>query len=183
MNILPIDLQKIILDYKEQLDISEKKKRLLKELKREYTYEFNGDFDEYGKSTINFRDYDYEYTNTICVDGKIRFKVDYINPTFITKLDYNNQHENLKHIVSYVLNPENKNKSEKMYFAEDYFECHSCWSLTCSGCYDIIYNEIEYDSDCRKMDIIKKRWRNNNWRNNDESSDESNYDSDSSIEY
>ena len=119
IKLLPKELEDVIFDYKEQMKIHIKKSRVLKQLGKEYKYEINES--EFTSVQYKYKKYLYSYDK--CIDGNKRFKIEYINPTFITGIDYRNK--KTRHIVCFFHNGE---------YVEDFYECNRCLCLNCDGC-------------------------------------------------
>ena len=147
MNILPIDLQKIILDYKEQLDISEKKRRVINQLKKRYRVNYGNITDDNGKvleiiTDVEFYGKKYFYRNFECAHG--------YKGTIITELIEDIiiiEDDNLVQAGCYVYRTSmmdfnhETNKYEYEFMFDD-FHCN---------------NELCYDSECEGCDIIDYR--------------------------
>ena len=134
LKLLPKVIEDIIIEYKEEMEIHIKKTRLLNQLKKRYKYEYNED----GFSDVKYKNKEYFYSNEKCVDGIRRFKTNFINPKFITGINYDII-GNLQHTVCFTIEDG---------FIEEYYECKGCWCLNCDGC-----NDSDSESESETIDL------------------------------
>jgi hypothetical protein len=135
MNILPKELENIILNYKKDLEITEKYNRVLNQLKKRYKY----DLDEYNKATINFYDKNIVYSYSSCQDGNKRFKIEYL---------YVNDCNDKEIIYQYYKDYEPLKNAYITFFVEKFITCKTCYVLLeceydlCDCCYSNSDSEL-----------------------------------------